>query len=136
MARYLLDASAIYPLALKLREKLLEYADRFAVLDLTIYEVGNAIWKEVRRGRIRNPTIVAKLFEEIFKSLTMLKLETHLREVLELAIAESLTFYDATYLFAARIHGLKLVTEDRDLLRFPEALDTDTLLKELEASTH
>ena len=135
MARYLLDASAIYPLVLKLREKLLEYADRLAVLDLTVYEVGNAIWKEARRGRIRSPTIAAKLFEEIFKSLTILKLGAHLREALELAITESLTFYDAAYLYAARVHGLKLVTEDRDLLRFPEALNTDTLIRELEAPT-
>lgn len=133
-SRYLLDASAIYPLMLRLREELLSYVNRFAVLDLTVYEVGNVIWKEFRRGRIRDPTIVAELFEEIFSSIPVLRPQIGLREVVELAISENLTFYDASYLYAARIYGMKLVTEDSDLLRFPEAINVDQLLKELQRS--
>jgi len=48
MARYLVDASALYPLVLKLREELLDRLPLVAVLDLTVYEVGNAIWKGVQ----------------------------------------------------------------------------------------
>ena len=43
MTKYLLDASAIYPLVLRLRERLLLYTELFAVLDLAPYEVGNII---------------------------------------------------------------------------------------------
>ena len=43
MVEYLLDASALYPLVLKLRDKLLDYLTLMAVLDLTVYEVGNVI---------------------------------------------------------------------------------------------
>jgi predicted nucleic acid-binding protein len=64
-AKYLIDASAIYPLILKLREKMFLYEDRFVILDLTIYEVGNVVWKEYQRGKIRDPASVMKMFEEI-----------------------------------------------------------------------
>ncbi len=130
-SRYLLDASAIYPLVLRLREEVLSYIDRFAVLDLTIYEVGNAIWKEFRRGRIRDFVAVARLFEEIFSSITVLRPQIRLHEVVELAIRENLTFYDASYLYTARIYGMKLVTEDSDLLKFPEAINVEQLITEL-----
>jgi len=52
MVEYLLDASALYPLVLKLRDKLLDYLALMAVLDLTVYEVGNVIWEESRGGRV------------------------------------------------------------------------------------
>ena len=52
-------------------------------------------------------------------------------DVLELAVRENLTFYDASYLTAAKKYGIKLVTEDRDLLRFPECMSIEDLIREL-----
>jgi len=129
--KYLLDASAIYPLLIKLREKVIAYADRFLVLDLTIYEVGNTIWKEHRRGRIKDMKSVSELFKQMFSSIPSLSIKNEIEEVLNLAIKESLTFYDASYLQAARTYRVKLVTEDRDLLKFPESINVDMLLKEI-----
>ena len=134
ISKYLLDASAVYPLVLKLRENVLNYIDRFVVLDLTIYEVGNVIWKEFRRGRIANLRAVTRLFEELFSNIAVLRLETRLHEVLELAIRENLTFYDASYLYTARSYGMKIVTEDSDLLKFPEAMNVDQLVRDLQTS--
>ncbi len=131
-AEYLLDTSALYPLVLKLREKLLEYSSHFRVLDLTVYETGKTIWKEHQRGRIKNLAIVARLFQEIFETIPRLSLNTEIDKVLELAVRENLTFYDASYLYMARRHGLKLVTEDRDLQRFPESISVGQLLDQLE----
>ncbi|RLF19646.1 MAG: PIN domain nuclease [Thermoprotei archaeon] len=129
--KYLLDASAIYPLALKLGEKFLDHADRFVILDLTIYEVGNALWKEYRLGKIKNLDVVAQLFEMIFENVKMLRIELTFHEILNLAMKENLTFYDASYLHMARRYGMKLVTEDADLLKFEEAINVRTLLSEL-----
>lgn len=131
VSKYLLDASAIYPLLLKLRENFLLYVDRFVVLDLTVYEVGNTIWKEFRKNRIKDPEAVTKLFEEIFRRVTILRTSSSLYKVVELAIRENITFYEASYLYIARINNLKLVTEDSDLLRYPESIDIEQLLKEL-----
>ena len=72
VGKYLLDASAIYPLILKLREGFLSYANMFTVLDLTIYEVGNVIWKEFKKGKIKDVTAVAKLFDEVFNYVNIL----------------------------------------------------------------
>jgi len=134
-ARYLLDASALYPLALSLRGKLLNYSDLMAVLDLTVYEVGNAVWKECKRGRIRDPRALAVAFAELFSNVETVKLESRaIAEVLELALAEEITFYDAAYLYAARKLGMKLVTEDSDLKKYPEAVSVSELVAELERS--
>jgi len=54
LQRYLVDCSALYPLILKMREKIILYKDAFSILDLTIYEVGNVLWKEYGKGRIRD----------------------------------------------------------------------------------
>ncbi len=129
--KYLLDTSALYPLILMLRENLLSYSNIFSVLDLTIYEAGNVIWKEHRKGRIKDPRAVASLFQEIFNIIPILKLGANIQEVLELALSENITFYDASYLYMARIHGAKLVTEDQDLQRFHESISVTQLLDEL-----
>ncbi len=132
-SRYLLDTSALYPLVRRLRENILYYSDILEVLDLTLYEVGNVIWKEHRKGKIKDPIVVANLFQEILRNIRVARNDTGLDEVVRLAIEENLTFYDAAYLHAARVHGAKLVTEDRDLKRFPEAISVDQLLEELES---
>ncbi len=135
-AKYLLDTSALYPLVLRLREKLIEYLDVFSILDLTFYEVGNVIWKEYKRGKIRNLIAVANLFQEILNSMQKIEVDSGVSEILKIAIKEGLTFYDASYLYVARSRGLKLVTEDSDLLRFQESISVEELLKELRDTHH
>jgi len=133
MARYLLDASALYPLVLRLGAGLLDHSPLFAALDLTVYEVGNAIWKESRGGRVRDPRALAAIFSEILREVEVVSVGSWaVAEVLELALAEGLTFYDAAYLYAARKLGLKLVTEGLDLRRYPGTISVDELTAELE----
>lgn len=131
MAKYLLDTSAIYPLVLMLREEVLKYIDKFMVLDLTLYEVGNTIWKETKRGKIKNPAIVAKVFEELFKFMDMIRVSQELTSILSLALKENITFYDAAYIYIARKHGLKLVTSDKELLKLNNTVSVDKLLNKL-----
>ena len=129
--RYILDASALYPLVIELREKLLDYICMFAVLDLTLYEVGNTIWKEYEKGRIRNLSSMIRLFEEIFDNLQVLKTPFKFGELVKLASDEDLTVYDEAYLYASRSYMYKLVTEDNDLKRYPESIDIRKLLMEI-----
>ncbi len=127
---YLLDASAVYPVILRMREKVMEYSHIFSVLDLTFYEVGNVLWKEFRRGRLENRKVVVEMFEEFFSEVNVRRMPD-MSDILELAARENLTFYDASYLIAAKKYGIKLVTEDRDLLRFPECMSVEDLIREL-----
>jgi len=114
---------------LKLREKLLLYGELFAVLDLTIYEVGNVVWREYWRGKIVNILPVVKLFEEVLKNLEKLSVGDVLHEVLNVAVKSNITVYDASYIYVARRQGL--VTEDRDLLKLPESTSVGELTREL-----
>ena len=132
---YLLDASALYPLVLKLREGFLLHAREFVVLDLTVYEVGNVLWKEYRVGRITSLDVVLALFQEVFRVLRKLSINS-LAKVLGVAVNLNLTFYDAAYLYAARENRLTLVTEDRKLLGKAQeagvkAVTVETLAKHL-----
>ncbi len=127
---YLLDASAVYPVILRMREKVMEYSHIFSVLDITFYEVGNVLWKEFRRGRLENRKVVVEMFEEFFSEVNVRRMPD-MSDILELAARENLTFYDASYLIAAKKYGIKLVTEDRDLLRFPECMSVEDLIREL-----
>jgi len=104
----------------------------FAVLDLTFYEVGNVLWKEYRKGRIRDLLMIATLFPETLTGMNIKEVRSKLVEVTKLALKENLTFYDASYLYVAKKHSVKLVTEDKDLKKFPESIDTRELLKELD----
>ena len=132
-ARYLLDASAIYPLVLALKAQLLEYAELFATLDLAFYEVGNIVWKGHRRGHVKDPLAVIGLFQEVFDAIHVLRISREwMQDVLKLAIDEGLTFYDASYLYVSRTLGLKLVSEDSDLRRYPQSISVEELLEELE----
>jgi predicted nucleic acid-binding protein len=52
--KYLIDASALYPLIIKLGEKIIDHMEKLAILDLTIYEIGNVLWKKARSSKIIN----------------------------------------------------------------------------------
>jgi len=134
MVKYLVDASAIYPLIVKLREGLLTYMDMFVVLDLTRYEVGNVLWKEYKSGRIRDLGSIVALFEMVFDSFDKLSID-RLDGVLRIAVERDLTFYDASYVYVAEKMGMSLVTEDHEILeKCSNAVNLETLLKMLSKS--
>ncbi|MBO8182746.1 MAG: type II toxin-antitoxin system VapC family toxin [Archaeoglobus sp.] len=87
-------------------------------LNLAIFEIGNAVWKQVylkRRIETEEGLIVLEVLTEIFENLK--KIEVSARDVLMLAIEEGLTFYDAAYLHAAIKNNLTLVTDDDRLFK-------------------
>ena len=128
MVKYLVDASAIYPLIVKLREELLTYMDMFVVLDLTKYEVGNVLWKEYKGGRIKDLGSIVALFEMVFDSFGKLSID-RLDGVLRIAVERDLTFYDASYVYVAEKMGMSLVTEDHEILeKCSNAVNLETLL--------
>jgi predicted nucleic acid-binding protein len=110
------------------------HSDKFAILDLTIYEIGNIIWKEYKRGKIKHSVLVMKMFEEIIRNMKKLSSNQEMLEIFDVAVKNNITFYDASYIYIARKHGLKLVTEDADLLKFPEAISLESMLKELNSN--
>jgi predicted nucleic acid-binding protein len=95
-----------------------------------VYEVGNALWKEARAGRLPWREAAGALLR-VLSSLKTLD-DPPLEKVLEVASERDLTFYDASYAYVAETLGLLLVTQDRELLRkSPAAIDVGTFLARL-----
>lgn len=130
--KYLIDASALHPLAVKLGENILDHTEKFRVLDLTMYEVGNVLWKEKKRGRIADIESAASFFEELLRNMYKLSID-NIGEVLSIALEKNLSFYDVAYIYVAEKNKLKLVTEDKEILHnYDKAINTSKLLEEID----
>jgi len=114
----LLDASALVEFFLSLKaEELIDILRRCCILDLTIYEFCNALWKLARiRKQIDEETAItgAELLEKM-ASGNMVEvigqwtgLEARMRESLK----HYVNAYDISYIHTARNRNLALVTED------------------------
>jgi predicted nucleic acid-binding protein len=89
--------------------------ERCAVSSLTEYELGNVLWKEAKHRGI-NFRVAARIFSDSLSELEKIGISS-ISDVLTIAIERDLTFYDATYACIAEAKGLKLVTEDTELLK-------------------
>ncbi len=111
---YLLDANAFLDLV-KRRKTLIKGQ---YILDLTIYEIGNAIWKETVLFKTLTKDEAVTLMDEItniVQKLNIIRIQDDLDKIMEIAIKEQLTFYDAAYLYFAKKYQLILVTNDKKL---------------------
>jgi predicted nucleic acid-binding protein len=124
--RFLADASVAFKWCLPFGERLADRAASLleahldgrsigAVLDLTTYEVGNAL---LRRGGIEpkdQEVLLTVLWETRLIHVTPPRNLVGL--VLDLASAYRLTFYDAAYLAVAKHNSLVLVSDDASLTK-------------------
>ncbi|AAY81188.1 type II toxin-antitoxin system VapC family toxin [Sulfolobus acidocaldarius] len=111
--KFLFDASAIYPLI-----KFVDKVDlkNIYILHLTLYEVGNAIWKDAfLHGRIKNAKEVALLFQQLMGEFNIID-DPPLDEVIGIAISKGITYYDASYVYVSAKEKLILVSNDKELI--------------------
>jgi predicted nucleic acid-binding protein len=118
--KYLLDASSFMLLIKKTDVKTtVECLQDSSILNLTFYEIGNAVWKESTLLKFLTAEEVAKL--TTVAQIVLAKIEQMTNEdedfqkILEIAQDQKLTFYDASYVFYTKQKGLQLVTEDTQL---------------------
>ena len=123
MKKFLLDASVLVPLLLDYGEKLIDIADKASLYatDLTVYEVGNSLWKLVfllknisLNDAVEIMDILIELAEKEFIKIVYFNELTPSR-IIKLAVARGLTFYDSTYIVAAEKLNAVLATEDKEL---------------------
>ncbi len=102
------------------------------VLDLTAYELGNALL----RGRLRvEAERVATVLEALSEVCGVIAPGTDdLHEAATLASEHDLTFYDAVYAAVARRRGAHLATLDRELLQAGLGRRPSDLVSELPAT--
>ena len=111
--KYLIDTSALYPLLIS---GIPLNVDQCALSSLTEYEVGNVLWSENKHGKLKDPKRVAAIFSEAMAPLQRMEIDS-IPNVLAIAIERNLTFYDASYAYIAEKQNMKLVTQDRELLK-------------------
>ena len=85
-------------------------------LDLARYELGNVVWKGVQRKNI-TPNEGQKFIELISKIISIMEIQNIgvNGDVLKVAVDNNLSYYDASYLYAAISTKDALVTEDKKL---------------------
>ncbi len=116
----LFDASSIQAALRKLRGDAAPILDGQTVLDLTLYELGNIVWKENRAsgGEPREAAEKVKAIVRLISIMDIWRIDPgEMAAIAENASRLSLTFYDSAYLTAALTAATHLVTEDTDILR-------------------
>jgi len=118
---YVLDASAIGALLEIMKDKGLIYLKGSLILDLTLYELGNIIWKACRLRRVISEEEAlegAKALAKVLELASRVQFKGgDVEEVMRLALSLGLTFYDASLLYLAKSKDYVLVTENEELLR-------------------
>ena len=121
MSTRLFDTSAIIIIAKNHPDKAQSALEGEYLLDLTSYEVGNALWKINKLIDKTDKSLALETINQassLIAQMEALKVDgEHLGSVMEVAFESGLSFYDSSYLHVARSKGLTLVTEDTVLLR-------------------
>ena len=112
----LFDASALANLIIKRGQRALEVTKGNFSLDLAGYEIGNALWrlclleKKISQDEAEGFLSTVSDFLGLLQLVSFAELDP--KRVFNLAFSERLTFYDASYVVAAEIMTMTLVTDD------------------------
>ena len=88
------------------------------ILDLTIYEAANVVWKEhylLNKISIDTAAKFIEVLSKIFEVIGVLSVKGLESEVFNIAVKHGLTIYDASYVAVAVRRKLTLVTDDKEL---------------------
>lgn len=114
----LYDTSAFLNLLLNKGSKSLSVLQEQAVLDLTVYELGNSIWKlshlQKKIAKAEACTLLDACLN-VISNMKILNIDDMEDDVKELSINVGQSFYDSSYLALAKKHNLELVTDDKKL---------------------
>ena len=114
----LFDASALLNIIRALGAEALKYIFNGYILDLTLYEVGNALWKEatlLKRISFDEALTLLRLVESAVNK-AMIVVTPHDKSLaLRLAHELNITYYDSSYIVSASELDVILVTDDRKL---------------------
>lgn len=116
----LFDASSLLNVIRNKESQSIRILEKQHVLDLTLYEISNAIWKLSYREKkitVEQYSVLLDSILLLIQRMDIADIKGLEKRVQELATKEGLTAYDASYLAVAEKLGLVLVTDDRELER-------------------
>ena len=115
--------------------KLMELGDEkdieFLASDLAIYEVGNTIWKNLRRKRKDGSQFVNLLF---LLNIEFVSINEDLAgEAIKQAQKNDITYYDGIHVALSKRNKANLITQDRELLKkIKSAISIEKILEKIE----
>ncbi|MGD0804578.1 MAG: type II toxin-antitoxin system VapC family toxin [Candidatus Bathyarchaeia archaeon] len=118
--KLLFDASSIAETLTQRREDAVNNLAGQTTLDLTIYELGNVVWKESRRRKRTEgeTSTIMGYIEQVLGVMDVHRIQIGDMQMIERYAAKlNLSFYDSSYLTAAKALERTLVTEDEQLRR-------------------
>lgn len=99
--------------------------------ELILYEVGNVIWKHLRKKDMDGSEYVEQLFSLNIESSSLDQGLAY--EAMRIAKTHDITYYDAVHIALSQRHMSVLVTEDKELLeRFENAVSIEVATERLE----
>lgn len=135
MKTRLFDASSIMLLTKRQPKKAPDILEGEYILDLTKYEVGNAVWKLNKLIDTTDASTAIEAIEQVHNLTALMEVtgiegEEETRDTMKIAYETGLSFYDSAYLSTACARDLKLVTEDGSLVKRAKELGLDCLSAE------
>ena len=115
--KYLFDSSAIFR---AIKENKIDLLTGNYTLELARYELGNIVWKDYfLQAKISKDEakMILKAIKHTLTLMEVIPIESNEEEILESAIQLKTTFYDASYIYLARLKELQLITEDLRLIK-------------------
>ena len=138
--RFILDSSTIVKLFL-MEEDSTKVMDlmkigysknvNFLVSELVKYEVGNAFWKNLRKGDDDGGKLIR---EFLMLNMDYITLDDDLAiKVMKIAHENDITYYDGVHIALSERYNVPLVTDDKTLLKkFDIAITIKAALKQVE----
>jgi predicted nucleic acid-binding protein len=115
--KYLFDSSAIFK---AIKENKIEVLAGNCTIELARYELGNILWKErTLHGTFseQEAQILAKAVKNTLALMDIIETAGHEEQILQTAVNQKITYYDASYAHIAKTKQLTLITEDTRLIK-------------------
>lgn len=115
--------------------KLMELGDamdiEFLASDLVIYEVGNTIWRNLRKKKMNGSRYIKLLF---LLNIDFIPVDDNLAcEAISQAHDNDITYYDGVHVALGKKNQATLVTQDKELLKkFKTTLSIEGILDRIE----
>ena len=122
MVKYLIDASSLFKLLSSSSPDGQDLLENSSITDLTIFEIGNVLWKKKDSGIKEMPEekviALSQVIGNILREVARFPIiATEIPNILSVAINRKTTFYDASYIHVCNREKLSLISEDVDLRR-------------------
>lgn len=128
----LFDASAIMLLIKNYPREAVNYLIDEHLLDLTIYEMGNTIWKINKVLKKTDQKTALESIEQVLDLINLMKINTIQDKetfiaIMQNAFQHNLTYYDSSYLTQAQNEKYTLVTEDKELQKAANTVNVSSV---------